>query len=124
MAESVLLDASAVLALLQAEAGAEAVAAALESGLVSAVTRTEILGRLARFGADGTPALDQLALPVLPFTAAEADRAAALIARHRGTLSLGDCACLATAERLALPVLTADRIWATLGLAVEVRLVR
>lgn len=124
MAEAILLDASAVLALLQAEPGAEVVAEAIETAMISAVTRTEILGRLARFGGDGTPALDRLSLPVLSFTAAEADAAARLLAAHRGILSLGDCACLATAARQALPVLTADRVWATLGLATEVRLIR
>jgi ribonuclease VapC len=39
-------------------------------------------------------------------------------------LSLGDRACLALAERLALPVLTADRVWADLDLGIEVVLIR
>jgi len=40
------------------------------------------------------------------------------------SLSLGDAACLATAAALGLPVLAAERAWAALGLAVEVRLLR
>lgn len=124
MAEGTLLDSSAVLALLQAEAGAAAVQEVLEEAAISAVSRTEILARLGRFGADGTPALDALGLPVLPFAAAHSGRAAALLARHRGVLSLDDCACLATAEAERRPELTADRARAALGLAVEVRLIR
>ena len=124
MAERLLLDSSAVLAFLQKKTGAAAVAAMLDMAAISAVSRVEILSRLGRFGGDGTPALNELGLPVLPFTRAETDVAAGLLITHRGTLSLGDCACLATAQLRNRPVLTADRVWATLGLPVEVRLIR
>lgn len=124
MAERVPLDSAAVLALLQAESGAPLVAAAIADGAITAICRTEILAHLGRYGGDGTAALDGLGLPVLPFDMPDCDRAARLLVAHRGVLSLGDCACLATAEALGLPVLTADRIRATLGLKVEVRLIR
>jgi PIN domain nuclease of toxin-antitoxin system len=39
-------------------------------------------------------------------------------------LSLGDRACLALAQRLRLPVVTADRAWANLALGVTIQLVR
>jgi ABC-type thiamine transport system ATPase subunit len=39
-------------------------------------------------------------------------------------LSLGDRVCLATALRLSRPVLTADRLWATLDVDVSVHLIR
>jgi hypothetical protein len=42
----------------------------------------------------------------------------------RRGLSLGDAACLATAAVLRLPVLTADRAWAGLGLELDIRLIR
>ena len=43
--------------------------------------------------------------------------------RSRG-LSLGDRACLALGQQLALPVLTANRAWEGLDLETEVKLVR
>ena len=68
---------------------------------------------------------EELALPVLGFTAPMATRAGALLAAHRRRgLSLGDAACLATAAVLRLPVLTADRAWAGLGLELDIRLIR
>ncbi len=125
MAEA-LLDASAVLALLQDEAGSAVVGAALATAALSAINAVEVLARLgaAMADADAQAAFSALELPLLPFTAAEIGRAEGLVRRHRGVLSLADCACIATAQRLAIPVLTADRVWATLPLGVEVRLIR
>jgi PIN domain nuclease of toxin-antitoxin system len=42
---------------------------------------------------------------------------------HLG-LSLADRACLALALRLGLPIVTADRAWAELELAVQVQTIR
>lgn len=119
-----LLDASAVLALLRQEPGAEVTAAALPMAAISAVNWTEVVAKLLPGPADLLEAWEALQIPVLDFDATTAGDAARLLAAHRGILSLGDCACLATAARQALPVLTADRVWATLGLATEVRLIR
>ena len=65
-----------------------------------------------------------LGVEVVPFSEAEAEAAGALLGVHRGRLSLGDCACLATARQHGLPVMTADRAWAGLDLGVEIRLIR
>jgi len=121
-----LLDASAVLALLQDEAGSAIVGAALALAAISAVNAVEVLARLGAnmAEADARTAFAALEIPLLPFTAAEIGRAQGLVRRHRGVLSLADCACIATAERLGIPVLTADRVWATLPLGIEVRLIR
>jgi ribonuclease VapC len=61
----------------------------------------------------------------VPFSAEDAERAAVLwpLGRQIG-LSLGDRACLALAERLRRPALTADRSWLELELDVEVRPIR
>ncbi|WP_439595861.1 PIN domain-containing protein [Falsiroseomonas sp.] len=119
-----LLDASAVLALLRQEPGAEVTAASLPSACMSAVNWTEVAAKLLPGHPERLEAWEGLQIPVLDYDAGIAVAAARLLAAHRGTLSLGDCACLATAARQGLPVLTADRVWATLGLAVEVRLIR
>jgi PIN domain nuclease of toxin-antitoxin system len=117
------LDASAVLALLLGEPGADAVADAIAGGVaISSVTHAEVGTVLARNGWDR----DGLALVagqtlVEPFSLADALTAAALITATSGLgLSLGDRACLALAQRLRAPALTAERAWAKLDVEVEI----
>ena len=122
----VLLDSSALLLVIQQEAGQELVRAALAEAGISAVNAVEVISVLSRrLGEDrAAEGFDALRVAVHPFTAAEVGIAQSLLSRHRGKLSLGDAACIATAQLLGIPVLTADRVWATLPLAVEVRLIR
>ena len=67
----------------------------------------------------------ELGLFVTPLDEPTATRVGALreATRPRG-LSLGDRACIALAEKLGLPALTADHAWADLDLGVEVVLIR
>lgn len=127
----IVIDTSALVAPILGEPGAEAVKAAFAGGLpvlLSTVNLAEAAAVLCRrHGVPAAEALDDLlrfGAEVLPFGADEAAHATPLIAAHRGVLSLGDAACLATAMLRGAPVLTADRAWAELGLGVEVRLVR
>lgn len=129
MAEpALLLDTSALLAVAFREPGMDAVLAALGGAAISAVNQAEVVAVAARRGADPARAAawaSDLSIPTLPFAAEVAARAGALVFLHRRQgISLGDAACLATAEALGLPVLTADRAWTGFGLAVEVRLIR
>lgn len=124
----IVVDASAVLAVLQDEVGAARPASHLATGLLSTVNVIEIVSRLIDAGAPPGVArrvVGGLQLGIVPLDAAMALEAGVLRAttRARG-LSLGDRACIATARVLGLPVLTADRAWAELDLGVEVVLIR
>jgi PIN domain nuclease of toxin-antitoxin system len=124
----IVLDSSAVLAHLRGEPGADLVQPKLQTGLVCAVNLAEIAGRLSDWGQSSdevSTVIGLLALTVRPFDESLAFRAGALRSRTRSLgLSLGDRACLAMAEQEGLPVMTADRAWATLDLAVTVQLIR
>jgi ribonuclease VapC len=130
----VVLDASALLAHLRGEPGAPVVAEAIGRGTtMSAVNLAEVLSRLGDHGADPDQVADELteagllhgAVVVEPFTAVDAAAVARLRAETRGAgLSLADRACLALAQRLKVPVLTADRAWSKLHMGVDVLLIR
>ena len=125
MAE-IVLDASAILALLRNEPGSEAVRAVIATGLVSTVNVSEVVAKLVERGA--SEAID--IVDSLPFETADFDTGLALAAGLMWTrgkkvgLSLGDRACLALAEHRRLPVITADRQWRGLDVSIEVRILR
>jgi len=124
----VVLDASALLALLNGESGADDVVAHLTRALMSSVNLSEVVAVLTSHGMLGGAvhrALDGLALTVLDFDAEQAYSAGFLrLATRECGLSLGDRACLSLAAHLELPVLTADRSWAELDVGVDVHLIR
>lgn len=124
----VVLDASAILVLLNDEPGAAAVAEALEEAAVSAVNFSEVVAKLLEAGMprpEAEDALGGLGLDVRPFDEAAAWAAGGLRAGTRKAgLSLGDRACLELAKDLGVPALTADAAWAKVPSGVEVRLVR
>ncbi|HEX2924033.1 MAG TPA: type II toxin-antitoxin system VapC family toxin [Chloroflexota bacterium] len=123
------LDASALLALLNQENGGEEVADLVAAGAaISAVNLSEVAAKLSLAGMPDSlvrEALDTLGLEVVPFDSVAAYRTALLVGPTRGAgLSLGDRACLALADQLSLPAVTSDRAWRDLGLAVQLRLIR
>ena len=127
MAE-VVLDASAVLAVLNGEPGAEAVWECLPGAHLSAVNAAEVAAKLVDGGLDAERAgqsLERLGARVVPFEAGDVVPVAHIRAATRSAgLSLGDRACLALAQRLGLPALTADRQWRDIQVDVDVRLIR
>lgn len=124
----VVLDASALLALLNDEPGAEKVKKVLATAAMSAVNLSEVLAVLADRGVprdEAETVLADLPMDIVPLDRAAAGEAAALrgSTRHAG-LSLGDRACLALAGRLGCPALTTDRAWAKLKVGVAVTCIR
>lgn len=125
---SVVLDASAVLALVQDEPGSEVVKAALAGAIISTVNSSEVLQKLIDRGLSYKVAaiqLDALNLVIRDFTQHHAVSAAVLRSSTKAAgLSFSDRACLAVALNEGLPVLTADRAWSKVDLGVEIRLIR
>ncbi|MBJ7418075.1 MAG: type II toxin-antitoxin system VapC family toxin [Niveispirillum sp.] len=119
MENDVVLDSSAVLALLKAERGADQVAQALPGALVSTVNLAEIVSKLHE---DGWPTafisdvIERLDLRVISFSVEQAKTAGIMrISTKRLGLSLGDRACLALAKERHAAVLTADGAWCQLA---------
>jgi ribonuclease VapC len=115
VSETYVLDASAVLCLLQEEKGAERVAEALPAAIIGAVNYSEVVGKLVETGIDEATVdslIDKLQLTVIPFDRTQARFAGSLRATTRKLgLSLGDRACLALAAAEGATALTCERIW-------------
>lgn len=131
-----ILDASALLALLQDEPGAAAVIKAIEAGAaISTVNLSEVLAKLAERGEHVRSAMARIrqavdradgGLRIEPLTEEDGIEAADLRPRSkRQGLSFGDRACLALAARFEVPAVTADGDWADLPeVGVAVKLIR
>lgn len=119
-----ILDASAVLAFIFREPGAERVALFLPGARISAINAAEVMSKLADLGMledELDAVMEDLQLRVLPFDMAHARDSALLRPLTRGQgISAGDRGCLAVARALRTSVLTADRAWARLDAAVGV----
>jgi ribonuclease VapC len=125
MSDAVVLDASAVLALMNAEAGQEEVAHVLPDALLGAVNLAEVVSKLAERGMPADEAYaDAMALGmrVAPLDAMLARVAGSLrpLTRAAG-LSLADRCCLALAQQRGAVAMTADRAWLSIADAVGVR---
>lgn len=122
------LDASAVLADVYDEPGANIVRSAGPGSRLSALNYSEVVSKLVDKGMPPDQARE-FALE-FHYAIVELDKDGATEAgllrqaTRRAGLSLGDRVCIALAAQLQLPILTADRSWAQLDLGVEVRLIR
>ena len=120
----VVLDASALCALIFRETGHETVAAYLPDSLMSVVNLTEVLTKAIDYKKSFEKSLafiESLPIRLVPFDLELAGIAAKIREETRPFgLSLGDRACLASGIKLGLPVVTSDADWSLTGLKVEV----
>jgi ribonuclease VapC len=125
MSEDIVLDASALLALMDDEPGQRAVAATLPGALISAVNLAEVVSKLAERGMPAERAHARalaVGIRVIAFDSDQARSVGALRPQTKAAgLSFGDRCCLALAKRLDALVLTTDRRWTDVGPAVGVR---
>lgn len=122
------LDASALLALINEESGHEQVADYLPEACISAVNLSEVISILHGISMphkEIKQLMQDLIHSVVPFDETHAYQTAQLksLTKEKG-LSLGDRACIALGQLKNIPVITADKIWATLKIELSVILIR
>lgn len=126
--DNYILDASALLALLNDEKGADIVKEVLPQSVISNVNLAEVVSRLSAIGMpekDIREILSMFGLQAVTFDEEQAFGTGLLFAQGRITcLSLGDRACLTLARLLDATAVTADKAWADLSLGVNINLIR
>ena len=125
----IVLDASAILAVINCEPGAEKLTPELLAGAIGgAVNLAEVQNKLVSRGWTSDQAWEDATSPVrevLAFDGEQARIAGTLVTgtTHLG-LSLGDRACLAVGIALRLPVYTAEKAWRKLKVGARIHVVR
>lgn len=123
---STVLDASAVLALLQGEPGADEVEGLIDGALMSCVNLAEVLQKAEQHevATEGLEYdLEALGIEFRDFDLPMARPTAEAWSPGTG-LSLGDRACLALAKRVRGTAVTADARWRAAALDIDLRVIR
>jgi ribonuclease VapC len=125
----IVLDASALLAVLNREPAADRLTPEmLSTATSSTVNLAEVQGKLVSLGLAPVDAWEATLSPIreaTAFTVEHAEAAGNLITKTRPLgLSLGDRACLALGMVLRAPVYTADKSWKKLKLGIPIHLIR
>lgn len=130
MSNKYLLDASALLALLQGEKGSEAVAKKIPYSALSTVNMAEVASVLNKAGMpenEISGLFNEIDIEILSYERESAVATGGIrkLTQNKG-LSLGDRACLATAKTHNRIVITADKVWLDFQqeLGVDVELIR
>ena len=124
----IVLDASAILAVLGREPGAERVLPHVMDTAVSTVNLAEVHGKLVGRGIPKDEAWEasvSMAREVFTFDSEQAALVGALVPETKPFgLSLGDRACLALGMVLKAPVYTTERAWKDLKLGIQIHVIR
>ena len=125
---TVVLDSSALLAYLQDEPGNEVVDGVLAESVMSSVNWAEVVQKSIAAKVEVNGMLDDLqslGLRIESFTPKDGELTGRLWSQTRQAgLSLGDRACLSLGLRLKCSVLTSDRAWESLNLALDIQVIR
>jgi PIN domain nuclease of toxin-antitoxin system len=125
----VVLDASAILAIVFQERGAEKLTVEImKDAVISTVNLAEVQSKLVKKGYDPEEAWEDatsLVSAAVRFTSEQAKIAGSLIAQtEKVGLSLGDRSCLALAIALKAPVYTTEQAWRELKLGIPIHVIR
>lgn len=125
----IILDASAILAVIHQESGYEKLTPdLLARAVASTVNLAEVQSKLVSRGWTSTEAWEDATSPIqemVPFDHEHAKAAGDLITQTRKLgLSLGDRACLALGMALKAPIYTSERAWKNLRLDVPIYVIR
>ena len=124
----IVLDASALIALLKLEPGWEVVDRHFGASIISAVNFAETLSKYADYGGDIDEAIAMFTttkLEIIPATPSQAVDASRLrMPTKPFGLSIGDRFCFALARERNLAVLTAEKIWDKVKVGVAVVRIR
>jgi ribonuclease VapC len=125
---TVVLDASAVLAVLNQEPGADLVKERLSESLMSLVNTIEVGTKLVDAGMTAEAAREAIELLEIAMVDLDQRLAEVTVELREATrsvgLSLADRACLALAIREGAVALTADRVWANVEVGCPIELIR
>lgn len=124
---NLVVDASAILALLKQELGWESVPN-LSQACISTVNVSEVVAKLTEGNISRQEIIERISsleLRIIDFDEEQSVQAGLLrpLTRQFG-LSLGDRACLSLAIVKKIPVLTADQAWLQLNLPIDIRTIR
>lgn len=124
----VILDASALLALMNKEKGADKIIKYFPDVVMSSVNVSEAVTVMVRTGAPVEEIyqhIESLIKEIKSFNDQQAYLAAYIYSKvKRHGLSFGDRACLSLARVMKYPVITTDKAWAKLDLGIDIRVVR
>lgn len=123
-----ILDASALLALLQGEPGADKVQTVLHRAIINTINWSEVIQKLSVHdpdAADIRAEMELTGLKIVPFSIDQAEICASLWEQAKPFgLSLADRSCLATGIDRNMEIMTTDKVWQEVELPVAVYVIR